>query len=184
MNPRAALGAAEIAKLRADDVVALWERVQRVKRSRTDPEGQALGRVIIGRALAARRIDPETAQSARAELEEYGLSVLLAGRWRELTPAAVLNRPTVGYYRSAFPRRRNPRQAPDIDQWYRDDPRRLIAYMGEVARFTTDEERVLRVAADFAEQLGIPDPVAEEVLADGLRSVRVSWREKGAGRAS
>ncbi len=175
MSTRASLSASEIAKLHADDVVALWERVERVKRSRTDPEDRALGRVVINRALAAGQIDQETAQSARAELEEYGLSLLLAGRWRELTPAAVLHRPTIGHYRRAFPRRER-EVAPTPVEWIADDPRRLGGVVQEMARFTADWPAVAAAVADLADAAGIEEVAADRIIADAIREARQEGR--------
>lgn len=170
------LSPAALDGLGLSELEAIVAVVQRLREHQAiDPELRATILRRIDEAVAIGRITEAQGDAIRAELDEAVPAAVLNAHWREITPG--LDRPTIG----AFPRRE--RQAPDIAQWYRDDPRRLLAHMREVSRFTQDEDRILEAVAAFAERVGIPDDVAEDVLVEGLAQLRAE-RRKGSGHAS
>lgn len=153
------------------DLERLWSAIERRAALRqADPELREAVLRRLAEAEAAGRVSKGRAAVVRAELDRLHSGVVLdAYRWQILDP----HKRVLG----AFPR------GSDAYQIYRAEPRRLIGFMQEAARFTRDEERILRAVADFAEQAGIPDDVAEPLLVEGLRAIRAAWRERGAGRA-
>jgi hypothetical protein len=153
------------------DLERLWSAVERRAALRqADPELREAVLRRLAEAEAAGRVSKGRAAVVRAELDRLHPGVVLdAYRWQILDP----HKRVLGAF---------PRAAGNIYDVYRREPRRLIAYMQEIARFTRDEDRLLRAAADFAEQAGIPDQVAEDVLVEGLRAARAAWAEKGGRR--
>jgi len=71
----------------------------------------------------------------------------------------------------AFPRR-DDRNAPIADEWFREDPSRLARVVTEMRRFTADERRVAEAGAALARELGLEEEAAVEAIATGLRAAR------------
>ena len=68
---------------------------------------------------------------------------------------------------TAFPRRYTLGD-PLADEWLMEDPNRLVVVVREMLRFSRDENKVIEAAAHLADRLGIPDEMAEVVIAEGI----------------
>ena len=106
---------------------------------------------------------------------------------RALEARRLLDRPTVGYFRTAFPRRPN-LNAATADEALREDPSRLAAFFIEATRWRWDkpddeyaaiERRVVELAIEYAANLGIADDIAEAAIADGVKQARAGRRGGG-----
>lgn len=80
----------DLGNLSPDELLGLWERVERVKRARSvDPE---LREAILSRVEQLG--DRILALDIRAELDEFAPAAVLSEYWRELVP----NRPVLGSF--------------------------------------------------------------------------------------
>ncbi|MDA8297424.1 MAG: hypothetical protein M0004_12710 [Actinomycetota bacterium] len=169
----AALNALGLGELEA--IVAAIARLR--DHERVDPELRSTVLRRIGEALAAGRITVAQATAIRAELDEAVPIAVLTGHFAELTPPELLNKPTIGYYRKAFPR--EARAVPDISAWYREDPERLRGVVAEMARFCSDWKRIAAATAEIADRAEIPETVADEVIAAVIRQLREAGSRVG-----
>lgn len=164
------LTASSLAGLSADEVLALWAAANRIHEARlVDPE--------LREAMLARLDDLDDrhlAEQIRAELDGTAPGAVLAGHWREVVP----NRPALGAFRGAFPRR-DSLHAPVAAEWYTEDPDRLRYFVAEVATFTKDPRRLAEAALQLAEDVGIPSATAEPIIAQALRDLKGGGRRAG-----
>lgn len=148
----------------AGDVQRLVDRLRR----RYDlehidaPLREALRRTI-DHALRLKRLSEAQAAEIRAALDEVPPAAVLASYDREL----IEDRPALG----AFPRS-DFMPAPDVDQWFHDDPRRLKGVLHEAACFG-DVGRAVEAAVDLAERLGIAEEVYVPILKAAARGLPV-----------
>ena len=80
-------------------------------------------------------------------------------------------RPALG----AFPRRDTP-DAPSVDQWLRDDPRRLAGVIVEAARFTDDLKCIVVGVTNLADRVGIDEEEADKIIAAAIRLLQRGTR--------
>jgi hypothetical protein len=164
----------DIRRLTAEQVDGAWADIQhRLAARAADPALYSLLLRRTDEALAGGCLSEAQAGQVRRELDELHPALVLSQYWRELIPADLLSRPALGHYQRAFPRKEL-----DIGEAYRQDPRRLVGFMTELARFTGDEGRILQATADFAERVGVPDAAAEAAMVEGLTQLRTAWRNK------
>jgi len=132
-----------------------------------DPKLYAdLGRTI-DKALAENRITADSAARMRKELDEISPAAMLESNFHEL----IENRPTIGHYRRAFPRRDRV-EIPNVSDWIATDPDRLRGVIAESARFSSDWLAIAENATKLADAAGIPEDVANGIIVDAIRSVR------------
>jgi hypothetical protein len=143
----------------APDVLAkLWLKVDELWRHRRiDPE---LRRDIL---RVAAKIAPALVGQLEDELDEAVPAAVLEAHWRELIP----DRPTLG----AIP---GPGRltAPSIEDWLREDPRRLRGVVLEAARFCADDRRVVEGALSLAFELEINLSLAGDIVGQALIDAR------------
>jgi hypothetical protein len=106
-----------------------------------------------------RKLDPEL----RKALLRLAEKISLAGHFTEL----VEDKPAMG----AFPRR-DSMEAPTVEEWLREDPRRLRGVTLEIARFSSDDRVVAEAVLSLAEAVGIDQRLAIDVTAHALRDAR------------
>ncbi len=153
------------------DIDRLWHELKRAHELRTaDPELRHNIEKAITVALDRGAITEEQATEIDLMLESCVPGAVLEAWWKELIPN--LDRATIG----AFPRREC-EPAPNLDQWFRDDPTRLRGVMHEASRFTNDLKRIAAVALDIADKLGIPEDVADQIVADELHALNREHRQ-------
>jgi hypothetical protein len=136
----------------------LWQRVDDLWRHRAiDPELRAS---IL---RVAEQIDPALAEQLKHELDEFVPAVVLAAHEDELVPNTV----ALG----AFP---SPDRlaAPSIEDWLREDPRRLRGVVLEAARFCADDRLVVEGALSLAFKLEIDLSLAGDVVGHALIDAR------------
>jgi hypothetical protein len=141
------------------DVLALlFEKVDALARHRKiDPELRAaIVRVAEG-------VDPDLAGQLARQLDEVTPAAVLAGHARDL----IEDRPSLG----AFPAQD---RLPDssIENWLREDPRRLRGVTLEVCRFNSDNRLVVEGVLQLAEALGIELRLAGDIVGSALRDAR------------
>ena len=142
----------------ADVLARLFEKVEALHRHRRiDRE---LRRDIL---RVAGRIDPALVEQLKLELDEATPAAVLEAHQAELIP----DRPALG----AFPRR-DTLEAPTVDKWLREDPRRLGGVVHEVARFCRDDRRVVESVLALAESLGLNLHLAADIIGCALRDTR------------
>jgi hypothetical protein len=143
------------------DVLArLWEKVNALAEHRRIDRGLRDDLLRV-----AGRLDPALATQLERELDEFLPAVVLAAHADEL----IEDRPL-----GAFPRRDSV-EAPTVEEWLIEDPRRLRGVVREVARFCTDDRRVVESVLALAESLGIDPRVAGDIIGPALRDVRHPW---------
>ncbi len=69
----------------------------------------------------------------------------------------------------AFPRPAVGTEAPNLDEWLIEDPRRLANVVREAVRFGGDLKWVVAAILAEADRLGIPEAVADEIVGTALR---------------
>jgi hypothetical protein len=145
------------------DVLArLWQKVDALAKHRAiDPE---LRRDIL---RVANRIAPELAEEIEGELDIATPAAVL-----EAHPELIVDRPALG----AFPSADNI-TAPSIEDWFREDPRRLRAYVLEAYRFGSDEKIVVQSVLEFAYKLGIDLALAKDIVTHALIDARARHDE-------
>lgn len=153
----------DLASMTADQVLDLWARVERDKATReADPELREAILRCCG-ALA----DRERAATIRAELDQAHPAIVLEANWRVL----IGNRPALGSFTGAFPRR-DREVIPTANEWLKDDPRRLAGVVAEMRRFTSDLPKIVQSALDLADSAGIDEQLADRVICAALRDRR------------
>jgi hypothetical protein len=136
---------ATLAELSADDVLRLWERVARVKAVRSaSPE---LRQAILDHVD---ELGPEVAAEVRAALEHSHPVAVVVSFWPD--------KPALG----AFPKPE--RSAPDPVAVF-GATRLLDQFVREMLVFTRDRQRVVNAAIELADQLGVPQPEADAIIA-------------------
>jgi hypothetical protein len=152
----------DLADLTADQVLELWSRVEQAEATReVDPELRAS---ILKRCDQLG--DRDLAAAIREELDVAHPAVVLEQHWREL----IADRPTLGAFRGAFPRRDRV-VVPTADEWLREDPRRLGNIVAEVARFTVDLKAITVSVLELADRLGIDEQEADRIVCAALRNL-------------
>jgi hypothetical protein len=136
----------------------LFEKVDALARHRKiDPDLRAaIVRVAEG-------VDPNLAGQLARELDEATPAAVLAGHAGEL----IEDRPSLG----AFPARDKPSDF-SIENWLREDPRRLRGVTLEVCRFTNDNRVVVEGVLQLAEAIGIELRLAGDIIGSALREAR------------
>ncbi|MHB1845328.1 MAG: hypothetical protein ACYCWW_10910 [Deltaproteobacteria bacterium] len=153
----------ELSQLSADDLARLWDAARRVHQARSvDPELRA---ALLGRLDELE--DRDLAERVRAELDEAAPAAVLEAHWPEIVP----NRPALGTFAGAFPRR-NRVVVPTASEWIADDPERLAGVVAEMARFSSDWRAIADATAKLADQAGIAEDVADAVIVQALRAAR------------
>lgn len=144
------------------------------------PEQRAAVRRRIAEGVACGRLSDDDAAALRDRLDRMNVGAFLAGHLEDVVGVDVLNGPTIGYYRRAFPRRETP-TGPGPLEWLAADPRRLSGVVREMSRFTTDWKAIAGAVAELADGAGIVEEVADEIIASAIRDAR---KEARRGRAS
>jgi hypothetical protein len=140
-----------------EGVEKLWSKVNDLaQHRRIDPE---LRRDLL---RVAERVAPGLVGQITLELDYAVPAAVLEAHQDEL----IENRRSLG----AFPRRES-LEAPTPEEWIVADPRRLRALTFEIARFTTDDQRIAEPVLTLAEALGIDQRLAIDVTAAALRDV-------------
>jgi hypothetical protein len=140
------------------DVLAqLWAKVDALaKHRRIDRE---LRRNIL---RVAEKVEPTLVEQLKLELDEATPAAVLGAH-----PELVEDRPALG----AFPRR-DSIEAPTVDEWLKEDPRRLRGVVFEACRFTKDDRRVAEGVLSLAETLGLDLHLAADIVGYALRDAR------------
>lgn len=127
----------------------------------------------IRRSLAAGRITKARADELAALLDEVNPSVLLEAHAEEILD---LDKPTIACFgaRCVLPK------VPDLDAFFREDPRRLAELVRAGLRFGGDVRHVVEQVLAEADRLGIDEEVADRVI---LRAIRENRKERSGGRA-
>ncbi len=112
--------------------------------------------------------NPHLASEIRRLLDEISPKVVAAEYWRELVP----DRPALGHYLRAFPRR-DLLTAPSADDWLRADPRRLAGVVVEMRRFSNDLPGIVRAVLALADGAGIDAELADRIVCAALREAEV-----------
>ncbi len=167
-----ALTPPELNALGVEDLEAIVAAVGRLREHQAiDPN---LRRDILRRtdeAVLCGRITVAQAEQIRAELDEAVPAAVLEAHWKRLTPTRLLTQPALGSYRRAFPRReRVVDQTPS--EWIAQDPERLRGVVAEAARFCNDWKRIVETATVVADSAGIPEELADPIIADAVRRLR------------
>ena len=141
------------------DVLArLWEKVDALaKHRKIDPELRADILRVAG------RIDPDLVGQLKRELDEAVPAAVLEAHASEL----IEDRLTLG----AFPSPAKLEGA-SLEDWLRQDPRRLRGVVFEVAQFCADDRRVVESVLQLAENLEIDLRLAVDVVGYALRDAR------------
>lgn len=135
----------------------LWAKVEALAaHRRIDPE---LRRDIL---RIAGRIDPDLVEQLERELDEATPTAVLGGH-----PELIEDRATL----AAFPRR-DAIEAPTVDEWLREDPRRLRGVLIEACRFCKDDRRVVEGTLQLAKDVGIDLKLAADVVSHALMDAR------------
>jgi hypothetical protein len=141
------------------DVLAnLWLKVDELWRHRQlDPQ---LRRDIL---RVAEKVGPDLVAQLKLELDEAVPASVLEAHAHELIP----DRPALG----AFP---SPDRlaAPSIEDWFRQDPRRLRGVVLEAARFCADDRLVVEGALSLAFKLEIDLSLAGDIVGHALIDAR------------
>jgi hypothetical protein len=136
----------------------LWQTVSALAAHRkVDPE---LRRDLL---RVAAKVAPNLVPQIKKELDEAVPSAVLEAHQDQL----VLDRPSLG----AFPRR-DTLEAPTVDEWLKEDPRRLRGVVLEVARFCGDDRLVVESVLGLAETLGVDGHLAADIIGYALRDAR------------
>ncbi|MFZ2055928.1 MAG: hypothetical protein WAV54_00775 [Acidimicrobiales bacterium] len=136
----------------------LWAKVDALaKHRKIDPELRADILRVAG------RIDPDLVGQLKRELDEAVPAAVLEAHAHEL----IEDRATLG----AFPRR-DTLDAPTVEEWLREDPRRLRGVVFEMARFCGNDRRVAEGVLSLAETLGIDGHLAADITGYALRDAR------------
>jgi hypothetical protein len=155
----------DLETLSADELNLIWEELQRHHAAReADPVRYDFIVKSLEEGVRVGRLKEPEAAEIRAQLDDRGYSpgAVLSGHLTKIIP----DRLALG----AFP--------PSTHfELLRDLPRLLIVVMARLALVESDEDFILELAARFAESAGISDAVAEEIMADGLQSLRTIWRK-------
>ena len=137
---------------------ALWAKINELAEHRKiQPE---VRRDIL---RVAEKVAPELVAQLKHEMDEAVPSAVLEAHQDELVP----DRPTLG----AFPRR-DTLDAPTVEDWLREDPRRLRGVVFETARFSADDQRVVESVLGLAHSLGIDLKLAADIVGHALRDAR------------
>ncbi|MFZ0059395.1 MAG: hypothetical protein WAL35_05050 [Acidimicrobiales bacterium] len=156
--------AARLLELSADDLLNVVGRAEEIWRHRAvDPALRAAVLQAIERAVGAGRLPAARANLVRAELDHSTPAAVLEAH----ADALIEDRPTIG----AFPRVREGVEPPNLDDWLREDPRRLGRIVDEAARFRFDLKAVAAEVLALADTLGVDEALADQIVADALRSV-------------
>ncbi len=141
------------------DVLArIFEIVDALARHRKiDPEL----RVDILRV--AEHVAPGLVEQLEEELDIATPGVVLEAHWHEL----IEDRPAL----AAFPRADNI-TAPSIEDWFREDPRRLRGLVFEAYRFSTDEKLIVAGVLELAFRIGIDRQLAVDITTHALIDAR------------
>jgi hypothetical protein len=137
---------------------ALWSRVNELaKHRRIDPQLRSdLLRV-------AEQIDPDLVPRLKLELDIATPAAVLEAHASEL----IANQVTLG----AFPVSTRLEGA-TVEDWLREDPRRLRGVVFETARFSADDQRVVESVLGLAHSLGIDLKLAADIVGHALRDAR------------
>lgn len=158
-------GAIDLDSLNADQVLELWSRVEKAKATRdADPE---LRTAILKRC--GQLNDRDLGATIRKELDEASPAVVLEAHFAELVP----NRPALGAFRGAWPRRAR-LDTPSADEWLKEDPRRLAGVVVEMRRFSSDLPKIVQSVLDLADSLSIEADLADRIVTGALRDARRS----------
>lgn len=143
-----------------DDIAGLeraFHEIQHLMRIReSDPEL----RIDIERLLDG--LCPSLTSQVRAELDEAIPAVVLEARWRDLIP----NKFTLG----SFPPGEGT-AASSGSVRTEDSPHCLSGVVREMARFTDNLRLIAEGALKFADQLGIDEQEADEIVCTTLRAI-------------
>jgi hypothetical protein len=141
------------------DVLArLWEKVDALAKHRKfDPELRADILKVAG------RIDPDLVEQLKRELDEAVPAVVLEAHAHEL----IEDRLTLGAFPTA-----GKLTAPSIEEWLRQDPRRLRGVLIEACRFCRDDRRVVESVLQLAKDVGIDLKLAGDVVGHALMDAR------------
>lgn len=145
-----------------DDVHGLEQALDELARRRALGDADPPLRAALLRGC--NRLDDRDARLAstiREELDAMHPHAVCAGRWRDL----VEDRSSLG----AFPRR-DSLDAPTLEEWLQDDPRRLVRVVHEMLRFSHDLPRVTAAALELADRAGLDPELADKVVCAGLRA--------------
>ncbi|MGD0944279.1 MAG: hypothetical protein ABR972_08405 [Acidimicrobiales bacterium] len=140
-----------------DVLCRLWQKVDALaKHRKLDPE-------LRGNILrVAEKVEPTLVEQLKIELDEATPAAVL-----EAHPELIEDRPALG----AFPRR-DSIEAPTVDEWIREDSRRLRGVVFEACRFCKDDRRVAEGALGLAETLGLDLHLAADIVGYALRDAR------------
>jgi len=154
-----------------DDAVGLQRAFDELQRAhdlhKIDPELRADIERTIDEGVVAGRLANEDAARMRSELDEVAPAAMLAANVKTL----IENKPTIGYYRRAFPTRSSA-EISDISGWLAADPSRIVGIVVEAARFSSDWLKIAEHATQLADAAGIDADAADRIIVDAIRSVR------------
>lgn len=137
---------------------ALWQKVTDLaKHRRIDP---GLRSDIL---RVAEQVDPDLVEQLKHEMDEAVPSAVLEAHQDELIP----DRLTLG----AFPMA-GKLPAPSIEEWLREDPRRLRGVLIEASRFCRDDRQLVESTLQLAKDVGIDLKLAADVVSHALMDAR------------
>ncbi len=145
------------------------ERQRRLEVRDADPELSAAIRRRVDEAVSEGRMTAAEADEVRAGLESVHPEAVLAGHWPRLLPQP--KRTTPGSFRKAVPCSFLS-EAPEPAEWVAGDPERLRGLILEMASFVDDWLGMTECVLRIADEAGIPESVADQIVVDALRSLR------------
>jgi hypothetical protein len=138
---------------------ALWAKVDALAKHRKIDPG--LRRDIL---RVAEQVDPTLAEQLKRELDGAVPAVVLAAHEDQLIPPQL---PALGAFPAA-----TKLEGASLEDWLRDDPRRLRGVVFEVAQFCSDDQRVAEGVLSLAHTLGIDLRRATDVVGHALLDAR------------